>query len=167
MVPAYKPAIKFIQMLKDQKFEGTFAIVSFVNSDALRAEFRQVGRQYAEGVLVTQVVPYFKYFSTSISQTGVGVNEYEECMKKYSPEAPLSFISLEGFIAARVFVAGLAKAGPNLNTETLVDTLETIRDLELGSGIKVSFSPTDHQGSHTVWGTRLDRSADYELVLMD
>jgi len=157
MVPAYKPAAKFIKLLRDQKFDGTFCSVSFVNSGALAREFNDIGLEYADGVIVTQVVPFYGSIDDSI-------NDYKECMNAYHRDQPLDFISLEGFVAARVFVAALEKNGPNLTTDSLITTIESIRGLRLGIGIEVSFSPADHQGSHQVWGTMLDASGEYRLI---
>jgi ABC-type branched-subunit amino acid transport system substrate-binding protein len=155
MVPAYKPAAKFIKLLKDKQVDVAFATVSFVNSGALANEFRQIGLRYADGVIVTQVVPYFKYLSS-------GGNEYEACMQKHFPGQPLDFISLEGFLAAQVFTNGLERAGRNLTTERLVDTLEAMRELDVGIGIKLAFGPAEHQACHEVWATKLDNTATYQ-----
>jgi ABC-type branched-subunit amino acid transport system substrate-binding protein len=160
MVPAYKPAAKFIQLLKDNDVNAFFASVSFVNSGALAQEFKKIGLKYAEGVIVAQVVPHYKYIATS-------KHEFEECLRKYSPNQPLDFISLEGYIAARLFVAGLEKTGRNLTTERLVEALESIKDLTLETGGSVSFGPTEHQGSHTVWGTMLNSQGEYQPLLLD
>jgi ABC-type branched-subunit amino acid transport system substrate-binding protein len=160
MVPVYKPAAKFIKLLRDSDLNATFASVSFVNSGALAQEFKKIGLKYAEGVIVSQVVPHYKYIAAN-------KHEYEECMAKYSPDQPLDFISLEGYTAARVFVAGLEKTGRNLTTERLVDALESIIDLNLETGGSVSFSPTEHQGSHTVWGTTLNAQGEYQPLLLD
>jgi ABC-type branched-subunit amino acid transport system substrate-binding protein len=88
-------------------------------------------------------------------------------MAKYNPGEPLSFISLEGYMAARVFVAALEKAGRNLTTEGLVSTLEGTRDLDLLIGPRVSFGPDDHQASHQVWGTILDGSGGYTPLVLN
>jgi ABC-type branched-subunit amino acid transport system substrate-binding protein len=88
-------------------------------------------------------------------------------MRRYSPQQPLDFISLEGYIAARLFVAGLQKTGRNLTTERLVDSLESINDLTLETGGSVSFSSAEHQGSHTVWGTMLNAQGEYQPLLLD
>jgi ABC-type branched-subunit amino acid transport system substrate-binding protein len=161
MVPAYKPAAKFIQLLKDKEVNVFFASVSFVNSGALAQEFKKIGLKYAEGVIVAQVVPHYKYIATSTK------HEFEDCMRRYSPQQPLDFISLEGYIAARLFVAGLQKTGRNLTTERLVDSLESISDLTLETGGSVSFSSAEHQGSHTVWGTMLNAQGEYQPLLLD
>jgi ABC-type branched-subunit amino acid transport system substrate-binding protein len=160
MVPTYKPAAKFVKLLKDAGLEIPFAVVSFVNSEALVQEFKALGVAYANDVLVTQVVPYFKYVTH-------GLNEYEPCMRRYIGDKPLSFTSLEGYLAASIFVEGLRKAGPDLTTEGLVDTLEGLQNVDVGIGTRLGFRPNDHQASHRVWGTLLDAQANYQLLVLE
>jgi branched-chain amino acid transport system substrate-binding protein len=66
-----------------------------------------------------------------------------------------------------IFAEGLRRAGPQLTTEKLVDTLEQIDGLDLGFGTKISYSLSEHQGSHKVWGTQLDDSCKYKVVDLD
>jgi ABC-type branched-subunit amino acid transport system substrate-binding protein len=159
MVPVAKAAAKFVRLVREQNFEPTFLSVSFVNSDALVNEFRKSGLKSADGVIVTQVVPFPPH--------AAGFSEYGPAMAKYFPDQPLSFISLEGYIAGRVFVAALEKAGRNLTTERLVAALESITDLDLQIGPRISFGPTNHQGSHQVWATILDASGAYTPLVLD
>ncbi len=63
----------------------------------------------------------------------------------------------------RLLVEGLQRAGRELDTEKLVDALESIRDLDLGTGTKLSFGPSEHQASHRVWGTVLDARGRYQV----
>jgi ABC-type branched-subunit amino acid transport system substrate-binding protein len=160
MVPAYKPAARFIKLLKDQKMEATFCSVSFVNSEALVDELRSHGPNYFEGIIVGQVVPHYKFVNPE-------TNDYNRCMATYAPGRPLNFASLEGFLAAQTFVQALRKVGPNLTTERLVLALEALDALDLGIGSIVSFSPTEHQGSHKVWGVELDATGVYQPLKID
>ena len=68
-------------------------------------------------------------------------------------------MSLEGYITANVMIEGLKRTGPMLDTERLVEGLESLRDLDLGLGTLVNFGRTEHQGIHRVWGTQLDAQA--------
>jgi ABC-type branched-subunit amino acid transport system substrate-binding protein len=160
MVPTYAVAARFIQQVKARGVDAQFGIVSFVGSDMLAEEFRAIGPEYGEGVIVTQVVPHFQSGAT-------GVIRYRDLLSKYSPEARPGFVSLEGFVAAECLVEGLKKAGPNLTTESLVDALESVRDLDLGIGPVMSFGPSRHQASSKVWGTMLDGSGTFEILELD
>lgn len=157
MVGTYKPCSKFIRALRDKAFNPIFANVSFVGSRALAENLRELGPKYAEGVIVTQVVPHF-------NADLPGVKLYRKLMKEHHSEEPLSFVSLEGFLAARLMISALAIAGNNLTTEILVDRLERMRQIDLGIGVPLGFSRSDHQASHTVWGTILDREGKYGVL---
>lgn len=65
------------------------------------------------------------------------------------------------------FVEGLRKAGPELTTESFIDALHTIKDLDLGIGPIIQFSPSRHQASSKVWATRLNAEAQFETVELD
>jgi ABC-type branched-subunit amino acid transport system substrate-binding protein len=160
MVPTYKPAAKFIKLCKDQNLDAVFCPVSFVNSEALVEALRAYGPNYFEGVLVSQVVPHYQYVNPE-------TNDYNRCMQTYAPGRPLNFASLEGYLAACTFVKALEKCGPNLTTERLVQTLESIDALDLGIGSTISFTPAEHQGSHKVWGVELDSSGRFQPVKLD
>jgi serine/threonine protein kinase len=159
MVATYRPAARFIQKVKDGAPGVVFTNVSFVGSEALAEELRERGAKYASGVIVTQVVPHFASMAT-------GVLAYRRDLEAYYPSEPPGFVSLEGYLAARVFVEGLRNAGPDLTSEALVEGLEQIKELDLGIGVKIHFGPSEHQASHKVWGTRLDEKGRFvELEL--
>jgi hypothetical protein len=45
-----------------------------------------------------------------------------------------------------------------------VGTLESVRDLDIGLGTPVTFSRSEHQGVHKVWGTQLDANGHYQSI---
>ena len=157
MVPTYKAAAKFIESVVNGGFKPIFTSVSFVGATALADELRALGGKYAEGVIVTQTVPLPSSQATAIIR-------YRELLKRFSPADEPDFVSLEGYIAGTVLVEALRRTGRALDTERLVDTLETIRGLDLGIGTPINFGPSEHQGSHKVWGTVLDARAVYRTI---
>ena len=134
-----------------------FFNVSFVGSESLADELASISPSLCSNVYVTQVVPLYDSGAT-------GVRRYREALGKYQPQATPGFVSLEGFIVGSIFVEGLKRVGPQLTTERLVDALEQIEGLDLGFGSKISYSLSEHQGSHKVWGTQLDQSCKYKVV---
>ncbi len=163
MVATYKPAALMVQQLKDRKLNIQTAAVSFVGSELLAQQFKEMGPGYAEGVIVTQVVPY--YLSSAS-----GVLRYRDAMKKYFPLSKPGFVSLEGYIAAECLVEGLKKAaasGEALTTENVINSLEKINNLDLGIGPIINFGPSRHQASNRVWGTVLDKDAEYKELNME
>ena len=67
-------------------------------------------------------------------------------------------------MAGSVLLEGVKRAGRQLDTEKLVETLETVRDFDMGLGAPISFGPTEHQGSHKVWGTQLNDYGRYQAI---
>ena len=155
MVATYRAAAKFIERTKDAIPGLIYTNVSFVGSTSLRDELMLLGPKYAQGVIVTQVVPAVDGYSSLIL-------EYKNALTKYfGGEAP-DYVSLEGYIAANVLVEALRRAGPQPDTERVVDTLELMHDYDMGLGATITFNRSEHQGSHKVWGTQLTETGRYE-----
>ena len=159
MVPAYRAAAKFIEKTKDLFPDMIYTSVSFVGSTALANELMLLGKRFANGVIVTQVVPALDGHSS------LGL-AYRNALAKYFPGEAPDYVSLEGYVAANVLIAALKQNGPQLDTERLVATLENLRDLDIGLGTPVTFSRSDHQGVHKVWGTQLDATGRYQPIDM-
>jgi branched-chain amino acid transport system substrate-binding protein len=85
------------------------------------------------------------------------VKEYREDLKKYIPEAKPSYISLEGYLAAKLLIIAVKKAAEEnkLNRESLVEALESLHNVDLGIGIPVSFDKTDHNALKNTWTVTL------------
>jgi len=160
MVPTYRPAAEFVMKLKDKGANLIFTSVSFVGSSALAEELTQLGQGYADGVIVTQVVPLPDSSSTAVLR-------YRELLTKYAPGEKPDFVSLEGYVAGTLLGEALKRAGPELNTETLVSTLENIKGLDLGLGAAINFGLSEHQASHKVWGAVLDSKGVYQNLELD
>jgi hypothetical protein len=98
-------------------------------------------------VYVSQVVPNYQ------SDTSDAVREYRAALMAAGLEP--SFTSLEGYLVARVFVAGLlAHHGP-FQPDALVATFEALPPLNLGLGANSGFSSDNHNYSKAVFGTAL------------
>ena len=92
---------------------------------------------------MSQVVP--SYFKRSVAV----VKEYQAATEAAFGTKDFSYTSLESYIAAKVLVEGLRRAGPNPTREKLLTALDSISNYDVG-GYLVSFSPTNHNGSHFV-----------------
>jgi len=157
MVSTYRPVAAFIGRLKDAKRDLIFTSVSFVGTDALAEELRQRGKGYADGVIVTQVVPHPASYASAVLK-------YRELLHQFHPNEQAGFVSLEGYLAALVFVEGLRRAGANLTTEALVDALESIRDFDIGLGAPLRYGPSEHQALHKAWGAVLDAAGEFQIL---
>jgi branched-chain amino acid transport system substrate-binding protein len=157
MVPTYRAAARFIEKTRDLYPDMIYTSVSFVGSTALADELMLLGKRYAAGVIVTQVVPAVEGHSSLVL-------EYKSALAKYAPGVAPDYVSLEGFVDANVLIAALQRNGPQLDTEKLVATLENLRDLDIGLGTAVTFGRSEHQGVHKVWGTQLDATGHYQPI---
>jgi ABC-type branched-subunit amino acid transport system substrate-binding protein len=137
-----------------------YSNVSFVGSTALADELMLLGSRYATGVIVTQVVP-------AVSGNSSVVLEYKNALAKYFPGEAPDYVSLEGYVSANVLIQALKRAGPQLDTEKLIDILENTRNLDLGLGTSLSFGRGEHQASHKIWGTALDENGRYQPIELE
>jgi len=157
MVPTYRAAAKFIEKTRALYPDMIYTSVSFVGSTALADELMLLGKKYATGVIVTQVVPAVDGHSSLVL-------DYKSALAKYFPGEAPDYVSLEGYVDASVLIAALQRNGSQLDTEGLVGTLENLHDLDIGLGTPVIFSRSDHQGVHKVWGTQLDETGHYQPI---
>ena len=157
MVATYRAAAKFIEKTRDQYPAMIYSNVSFVGSAALADELMLLGPRYATGVIVTQVVPAVEGHSSVTL-------EYKSAIATYFPGEAPDYVSLEGYLSARILVEALNRAGPKPDTEKVVEALESMRDFDIGVGAPLSFSRTEHQGVHKVWGTQLVAEGHYQPI---
>ncbi len=157
MVATYRAAAKFIEKSREVIPDLVYTNPSAVGSTSLREELLLIGPQFAQGVIVTQVVPAVDGYSSLIL-------EYKAALGKYfGGEAP-DYVSFEYFVASRILVEALKRAGPQLDSEKLVEAFENMRDLDMGLGGAISFGKSEHQGSHKVWGTQMNEAGNYEPI---
>ena len=163
---AYQGCGAFVRTARDAGWTVPIANVSFVGSDAMLALLvkhgRTKGRDYTRALVNSQVVP-------SYDDVGLpGVAEYRTLMDKHNPQVPEairdaaytpqkhSFISLEGYVNARVIVEGLRRAGANGGRQSFRQALESLRGLDLGIGAPLTFTAERHQGLDSVYFTRVE-----------
>ncbi len=163
---AYQGCGAFVTSVRDAGWNVPISNVSFVGSDAMLAlllkQGRATGRDYTRALVNSQVVPSYDDLSLP------GVVEYRGLMDKHNPQVPdglrdpgytlqkYSFISLEGYVNAKVIVEGLRRAGANPTRQGFRQALESLRGLDLGIGAPVTFTAERHQGLDNVYFTRVD-----------
>lgn len=145
MVSAYTSCAAFIKAMKQAGNTAQFWNVSFVGSNALAGELGPQG----VGVAISQVVPF---------PWGDRVPVATEHRRAIGDKL-VSFTTLEGYMAAKVFVEGLRRAGRNPTRDSFRDGLEAGK-IDVG-GFGVNFTPTDHNGSKFVDLTMLSRDGKF------
>ncbi len=176
MTDTYGPALKYIQGVRDWQYandaeqtatqKGTrltiyFSNVSFVGPNSLASRLVAAGsvttpkgsKPYSDGVFVSQVIPNYQTDNSEAVVT----------YKKALDAAGLgpSFTSLEGYIAARVFVAGLAAHAGPFTPDALIGTFEQLPPLNLGLGASSGFSHDNHNYSKSVFGTAINPDGSF------
>lgn len=154
MVATYRAAAKFIEKTRDAYPSLVYTNVSAVGASSLADELMLLGPHYADGVIVTQDTP-------AVAGSASFVLKYKNALAKYFPGELPDYTSFEAYIDANILIEALKRVGPQIDIEKLVDTMESMRDLDLGLGAPLRFSINDHQGSHKVWGTKLDTAGHY------
>jgi ABC-type branched-subunit amino acid transport system substrate-binding protein len=160
MVATYRAAAKFIEKTRDLYPGMIYSNVSFVGSTALSEELMLLGARYATGVIVTQVVPAVAGYSSVVL-------EYKNALAKYFPGETPDYVSLEGYVSANVLTQALKRTGPQLDTEKLIDNLESMRNLDMGLGTPLNFGRAEHQASHKIWGTALDENGRFQPIELE
>lgn len=145
LVGAYAACAEFIKLSKTKYGKDLlFCNISFVGTESLRETLGG----YGENVIISQVVPRPNDKSIPL------IREYTEAMQKYQYDIPLSFTSLEGYIAGKLF-ARIANAVPGILTrETFVETMQQVGHFDLG-GVMLEFGKNDHQGMDVIYLTRI------------
>ena len=150
MVGAYEPVAAFIRWARRLGMDTQFINISFVGSNALA---RELGPEGA-GVFVTQVVP----FPNDLSQPLVSA--YRSALSSYEPRALPGFVSLEGYLAGRLAIAGLQGCGRDLSRRCFLNSLTSAEVIDV-DGFTLGYGEDDNQGSDTVFLTVLGSDGNY------
>ena len=154
IIGSYAPAAAAIELLRDKlEPDPVFMAVSFVGSEALADELGSNG----EGVYVTQVTPL------PDDQSSTVVSNYRAAITAVDPDAEPGFVSLEGYLAGRLAIAGLEACGPTLSRECFLDALQDALVISIDD-IRLQFGPDDNQGSDAVILTVLGADGNYSQV---
>jgi ABC-type branched-subunit amino acid transport system substrate-binding protein len=135
----YKATADFIRSANKAGFAPQMVSNSFPGASPLAKELGKEGA----GVAIAQVVPPPTKRAVPV------VKEYQEAIEKQLGKKDYSFTSLEAYIAAKVTVEALRRAGPRLTRESFMQALDGLRSYDAG-GYLVSFSPDNHNGSSYV-----------------
>ncbi len=143
MIGTYRPVARAINLLR-QDIDPVFMVISFVGSNALAEELGPAGK----GVYITQVVPQPEDDSIAV------VADYREALAAFDPDATPGFVSLEGYLAGRLAIAGLELCGPAVDRACFLDAIRGTGSLDL-DGMLLEFGPSDNQGSDGVFLTTI------------
>ena len=165
-IGSYAACAAFARDAVDLGLEVPMANLSFVGSEnllKLLLEAHDNAEPYTRLLVNSQVVP--SYEDVTIS----AVREYRDLMSRYDPQAPEelvrepyspfphSFVSLEGFLDAKLMVEVLRRLGDSPSRQGLEQAVFSIKDFDLGIGEQVSFGPDRRQGLQRVYYTVVEK----------
>jgi branched-chain amino acid transport system substrate-binding protein len=173
-VGTYPACAGFVRDMRDRDVDCPIATISFVGGGAmlklLSAAEQESSKDYTSRLVSSQVVP--SYNDDSLP----AVRDYRDAMDRYRdaimpPDSllypqgktaereyaplPYGFISLEGYLNAKLFMAILQRMGDDPKRADLAPTALAMGDFDLGMGQSLSFGgETDrHQASDKVYYT--------------
>ncbi|HEY8099347.1 MAG TPA: ABC transporter substrate-binding protein [Burkholderiaceae bacterium] len=141
-------AVAFVRKMKQQSgIPPIFYARSIVNPKTL---VNELGAD-SLGIVVTQTVPNpFNAITLIAKEYRMRLAEKNAALSKAGkPQIKPEYIGFEGFIAAKILVEGLRRAGKALTRERFLEALESMHKLDMG-GYFVSFSKNNHNGSDYV-----------------
>jgi len=148
MVTVADAGVAFVKQMKKTGRNPVFITLSNNSSNTFIQNLGEDGW----GVAVSQVSPY--PFSGAVPLT----KEFLE-LSKAKNQAP-SYSAIEGFIAAKVLVEGLRRAGKQPTRDKLIAGLESMQQFDLG-GVDVSYGPELRTGTSYIDITIIGKSGKF------
>jgi hypothetical protein len=179
MTDTYGPAEVFIKGIRDWQFANDsqqqmlqkatrlnliFSNVSFCGPNALANRLKNDGMvasgaiPYTQNVLVSQVVPNYQSDASDI------VASYRQLIGAAAGTPAPSFTSLEGYVDARIFIAGLLNHQGPFTADSIVNSFEMLPDLSLGLGPSDGYSAMNHNYLKSVWGTAIQPDGTFQNI---
>ncbi|MBC9866286.1 MAG: ABC transporter substrate-binding protein [Opitutae bacterium] len=161
-IGSYAACAAFARDAVDLDLRVPIANLSFVGSEnllQLLTQDREDPDSYTRLLVNSQVVPSYEDLSIP------AVREYRQLMARYDPQVPAdlaqepyqpfpqSFVSLEGFLNAKLMTEILRRLGEDRGRAKLEEAVFSVQDFDLGIGEMVSFGPNRRQGLQTVYYT--------------
>jgi branched-chain amino acid transport system substrate-binding protein len=132
------PAAEFVKQYRSAG--GTAQIVGLDLIDTAPL-VKLAGMDKASGVVIIQVLPSPERIAIPL------IKELRALAAMKGDKAPpISYVTVEGYVAAKVFVEGLRRAGPKPTRAALTRALESMNDYDLG-GYYIKYGPRKHDGS--------------------
>ena len=153
IIGAYAPTAEFILWAQKLNLNSIYFTISFVGSQALASALGESGK----GVYVSQVVP------TPDSRDLLIAWQYREALRKFDPLEKPGFVSFEGYLAGRMTIRLLEKAGQELTRTKFMQAMHSMSFEDL-NGFSLQFSATDNQGSDAVYLTMIGDDQKYQSV---
>lgn len=154
-VGSYEACGALIRDARQMNILIPIANVSFVGAESLIKLLRK-SMIPLDNLYITQVVPDYTDYSLPV------IAEYNYLIKKN--ELSPNFISLEGFINAKLLVKILSAADIEINRTNIKSIIENMPAVDIGIGTKLKFSKEDHQLFHDVYIFMIKEDGTMEII---
>ncbi len=143
-------------VMKAIRATGSLAQLVTLSNNASAGFVKALG-PIARGVVVTQVFPNERSIATTVTrEAGKALRD----AKGGTSVQTLTPSLLEGYIAAKVLVEGLKRAGVKPTSARIRTALESLRNFDVG-GIELSFAANDHTGLEFVDLSIINRDGNF------
>lgn len=144
MIGPYEPIAAFVKTYKIMGQKPHFTTLSFVGTEALAELLGADGKD----IVVTEVMPF------PFNEGSALVRAYQAALKKYDPELPVSYVSLEGYLAGKFTIQILEKLGDDITRENFIDQIYNVKEFMVDD-VSMSFGADDNQGMKAVYMAKL------------
>ena len=153
LIGAYEPIATMVSWAKRLELESVFMTLSFVGGIELAQELGP----YGSGVYVTQVVPSPKDDAIPV------VSAYLSAMSIYDPNATPDFVSLEGYLAGRLAIAGVHSCGKDVDRDCFFEGIRGSSSIDI-DGFELIYGADDNQGSDAIFLSVIGSDGQYHSV---
>ncbi|MCU6432356.1 ABC transporter substrate-binding protein [Undibacterium sp. Jales W-56] len=140
-----------VALIKEMREQNPTLQIMTLSNNASQSFVDSLGKT-GLGVMVSQIMPAPHMVSTVLGQEFKSI----AIAQGVSP----SYAAMEGFVAAKVMVEGLRRAGRTLTREGLIRALESMRRYDIG-GVMLGYSEKDHSGSGFVELTMIGKDGKF------
>lgn len=144
------PGVELIDRTKKAGYNGSWYGLSVLSAGYA---YEKLGER-ARGIVLTQTSPL------PAAKTPFIRDDFSKLMAQAGIQQP-QVEHVEGYIAARVMLEALKRAGPKVDSAAVVKAMESLRNFDLG-GYTVDFGPDKRDGANSVFLTMIAR--DGKLV---
>jgi branched-chain amino acid transport system substrate-binding protein len=139
------------EIIKKLRAQNPLIQLMTLSNNSSQSFIDELGK-LGQGVMMSQIMP-------DASSLATGLGQEFKSMAQANGVNP-SYAAMEGFVAAKVLVEGLKRAGRSLTRESLITGLESMRKVDLG-GLVLSYSERDHNGSEFVELTMINKNGKF------
>lgn len=152
VVGAYAASAKFINYSHNLFPDTLYFNLSFTGASALGDSLNIASNR----VFISQVVPFLG--------NGLALShDFRQDMHTFVPRGQINEISFEGYIAAKLLTQSLRHEKSWLTRESIRNVLENTNEIDIGFGVPLRFSASDHQASNKVWLLQYQQDEGFTL----